>query len=79
MNRFYRALESKYQSKIEEALAILDLYFNKSVGVGEHPDIVDVLDKYIDMLDENRAKLDTLRSLFVNVNDAVQDTQTENQ
>lgn len=79
MNRFYRALESKYQSKIEEALAILDLYFNKSVGVGEHPDIVDVLDKYIDMLDENRAKLDTLRSLFVNVNNAVQDTQTENQ
>lgn len=79
MNRFYRALESKYQSKIEEALAILDLYFNKSIGVGEHPDIVDVLDKYIDMLDENRAKLDTLRSLFVNVNDAVQDTQTENQ
>lgn len=64
MNRFYRALEAKYQAKIEEALATLDLYFNKSVGVGEHPDIVEVLDNYLDMLDDNRSKLETLRNLF---------------
>ena len=64
MNRFYRALESKYQAKIEEALATLDLYFNKSVGVGEHPDILEVLDNYLDMLDDNRSKLETLKSLF---------------
>jgi hypothetical protein len=64
MNRFYRALETKYQANIEEALAVLDLYFNKSVGVGEHPDIIDVLDKYLTMLDENKAKLETLRGLF---------------
>lgn len=64
MNRFYRALEIRYQANIEEALAVLDLYFNKSVGVGEHPDVIDVLDKYLTMLDENKAKLETLRGLF---------------
>lgn len=64
MNRFYRALEAKYQANIEEAFATLDLYFNKSVGVGEHPDILDILDKYLSMLDENKSKIETLRNIF---------------
>jgi len=65
MNRFIRALEAKYQANIEEALATIDLYLNKSVGVGEHPDILDVLDKYVALLDENKSKIETLRSLFL--------------
>lgn len=64
MNRFYKALEVKYQANIEEALAVLDLYFNKSVGVGEHPDILEVLDKYMTLLDDNKGKLETLRNIF---------------
>lgn len=64
MNRFIRALESKYQSKIEESLATIDLYMNKSVGVGEHPDILEVLDKYVAILDEYKSKLETLREVF---------------
>lgn len=64
MSRFYQALASHYESKINEALATLDLYFNKSVGVGEHPDIFNVLDKYIAILDENKSKLDTLQKMF---------------
>ena len=64
MTRYVRALEAKYQAKVEEALATIDLYLTKSVGVGEHPDILDILDKYVDVLDENQSKLDTLRTLF---------------
>lgn len=64
MNRFYRALEAKYQASIEEALATLDLYFNKSVGVGEHPDIIQILDQYVSLLETNKAKLETLRAIF---------------
>ena len=64
MNRFVRALEAKYQSKVEEALATIDLYLNKSVGVGEHPDIMAVLDQYVSELDEYKSKLETLRNLF---------------
>jgi hypothetical protein len=64
MNRFARALESKYQAQIEESLAVIDLYFNNSVGVGEHPDILSVLDEKIGKLDTARSKLSTLSALF---------------
>ena len=64
MDRFIRALEAKYQSKIEEALATIDLYISKSVGVGEHPDILGVLDQYVSELDEYKSKLETLRNIF---------------
>ena len=64
MNRFYRALEAKYQAQIEESLAVVDLYFNKSVGVGEHPKILEELDTYMTQLDEALGKLETLKKIF---------------
>ena len=76
MTRYVRALDAKYQAKVEEALATIDLYLTKSVGVGEHPDILDILDKYVDMLDENQSKLDTLRTLFTNNEEEQSDTKT---
>jgi hypothetical protein len=75
MNRFYRALEAKYQANIEEALAVLDLYFNKSVGVGEHPDVMDILDKYLTQLDDSKGKLETLRNLFTPSNPEIAKTE----
>ena len=64
MSRFVRALEAKYQAKIEECLATIDLYLSKSVGIGEHPDILEVLDNYLSELDNNQSKLNTLRGLI---------------
>jgi hypothetical protein len=64
MNRLYRALEAKYQADIEEALAVVDLYFNKSVGVGEHPDVLKELDKYMSLLESSMGKLETLKKIF---------------
>jgi len=68
MNKFYTALESHYQSKIDEALATLDLYFTKSVGIGEHSDILEELKKYNEILDDASSKLDTLRKYFGSYN-----------
>ena len=39
-NRYIKALESKYQAKIDEGIATIDLYMSRSAGVGEHPDII---------------------------------------
>jgi hypothetical protein len=64
MTRFIRALESKYQAKIDESLATIDLYLSKPVAIGEHPDILDVLDKYLEELDNNKSKLETLKALI---------------
>ena len=68
MNFFYKALESKYQAKIDEAVATIELYFNNAVGVGEHPDVISVLDDYIGMIETNSSKLETLKKLFENNN-----------
>ena len=67
MNRFVKALEAKYQAEIEESLALIDLYLNKAVGVGEHPDILPILDDNIAKLENNKSKLATLKSLFTPV------------
>jgi hypothetical protein len=69
MNRFVKALEAQYQAKIEESLAVIDLYLNKAVGVGEHPDIMAVLDEHITILESNKSKLETLKSLFTPLTD----------
>ena len=36
MNKFYTAAVSHWKSQRDEALATLELYFQKSVGIGEH-------------------------------------------
>jgi len=77
MNRFVRALEARYQAQIEEALATIDLYMSKSVGVGEHPDILDVLDQYLSKLDEYKSKLETLQNLFVVPQNATEQNTAE--
>jgi len=64
-DRFIRALRSKYQAKIDEAIATIDLYNAKSVGIGEHPDILSVLDEYVSILETNTSKLELLDKVFV--------------
>jgi len=64
MNRFIKALQTKYQAKIDEAVATIELYLNAPVGVGEHPDILDVLDTYVQMLDDNTGKLQVLNTFI---------------
>lgn len=66
MNRFVKALESKYQAKIDESIATIELYISKSAGVGEHPDILGVLDEYISILESNTSKLELLNKVFPN-------------
>ena len=64
MERLVKALESRYQAQIDESLAVIDLYFNKAVGVGEHPDVLAVLDDEVTKLDSARSKLETLAALL---------------
>ena len=47
---FYEALKKKYEAEIEESLVTLRIYMNKSVGIGEHSDLITELDKYVTKL-----------------------------
>lgn len=42
-----RAVRSKHQAKMEEALVNIDVY-ERSVGIGEHPDIVEAVETQVD-------------------------------
>ena len=41
------ALEDRYKAQISEADAILKIYLEKPVGIGEHPQHIDEADKLI--------------------------------
>ena len=59
----YEALESKYLAQIAEAKATLAIYFESSVGIGEHPQHLEEMDKLITQLAEAEDKLETLQTL----------------
>lgn len=63
-NRLYDSLVLSYQAEVNEALAVLELYLTRPVGVGEHPDFVTVLKDYTAKLDEAVGKLETLQRFF---------------
>lgn len=65
MNRFVSALIAKYQSKIEEGLANIELSLNNSINLDNNTDIVNILDKYITMVDNYQNKLNTLNRIFI--------------
>lgn len=60
MNLFVKALQEYYASQISEAAAVLNVYLNNSVGVGEHPDLMTEIKKYVDILDSADSKLNTI-------------------
>lgn len=64
MNRMLRALEARYQAQVEEALAVIELYLNKAVGVGDHDNVLESLDNAVEQLDQATSKLQSLRALF---------------
>ena len=54
------ALEAKYEAQIAEADATINIYLNNSVGIGEHPQHIDEVDKLIEKIATAEEKLKTL-------------------
>jgi hypothetical protein len=66
----YRALEAKYEAQIAEAQATLAIYFESSVGIGEHPQHLEEMDKFVTQLADAQDKLEALNTIHsVNSND----------
>ena len=51
------ALKSYYVGNINKHLANLEVYMRQPVGVGEHPDIMETVDKELDKIAMNDDKL----------------------
>ena len=54
------ALEAKYEAQIAEADATINIYLNNSVGIGEHPQHIEEVDKQLQKISEAQEKLDAL-------------------
>ena len=46
MSKFYKAAISHWEAQKDEAIATLELYFLKSVGIGEHSEMLAEINKW---------------------------------
>jgi len=56
------ALDARYNAQIAEAEATIKIYLEQSVGIGEHPQHLDEVDKQIQKISEAEEKLKILES-----------------
>ena len=56
------ALEKKYESDISKSDATIKVYLENPVGIGEHPQIVDEVDKQISSICKAKEKLEELKN-----------------
>lgn len=59
-----KALKARYEAQRLEALATLEVYMENSAGIGEHPQIIEEIDKLVKQVDEAEGLLKTLGSIF---------------
>ena len=56
-----QALVKKYEAQIAEAKATLDIYLSNPVGIGEHPQHLEEIDKLMGNIADAEDKLDAIR------------------
>ena len=59
-NPLFKALQKKYEADIAAAYATLVVYFDNSVGIGEHPQFIEEMDKQLDVFASAEEKLTAL-------------------
>ena len=57
-----QALEDKYQAQISEADATIKIYLDHSVGIGEHPQHLEEIDKLMQKIVDAQEKLKELQA-----------------
>ena len=57
-----KALEDRYQAQISEADAAIKIYLENSVGIGEHPQHIDEVDKQLQKIADATEKLKELQN-----------------
>jgi len=60
-NAILDALEARYESHIAEADATIKIYLENSVGIGEHPQHIDEIDKLFQKIVDAQEKLEAIK------------------
>jgi|TARA_X000001382_G_scaffold84138_1_gene59549 hypothetical protein len=56
------ALRARYEADIAEADAIINIYLTNSVGIGEHPQHLEEIDKLLGKIGHAKEKLEQLEA-----------------
>ena len=64
-NGIIKALEDKYEAEISAAHAIVKIYLENSVGIGEHPQHLEEIDKQLEKIANAEEKLEALDSFRI--------------
>jgi len=63
-NKMYEALKKKYESEMLDAESSLLVYFTNPVGIGEHPQHIEEMDKLIEKRANAQDKLENLEQFY---------------
>ena len=56
------ALRARYEAEIAEADATANIYLENSVGIGEHPQHIEEVDKQLQKIADSTEKMDELQN-----------------
>jgi len=62
--KMYDALCKKYESEIADAETSLLVYFTSPVGIGEHPQHIEEMDKLVEKIANGKDKLETIQEFY---------------
>ena len=64
-NGLIQALEDKYEAEISAADATINIYLTNSVGIGEHPQHLEEIDKQLERVAAAEDKVAAIRKNYV--------------
>lgn len=70
------ALRAKYIAMRLEAVATLEIYTKNAVGIGEHPQVIEEMDKLVRIAADADSYLETLDKIFVQTDEGTTLGQT---
>jgi len=66
---FMSALTKKYEADVDVAKATIEVYLTKSVGIGEHPQFVEEIDRQLEIIGCALDKLKVINKYYPNEDD----------
>lgn len=60
----YEALFKKYEAEVLDAESSLLIYFTNPVGIGEHPQHIEEMDKLVEKIANAKDKLETIKEFY---------------
>ena len=67
-NNMIKALKARYDASYQEAHCTLEIYLNKPVAIGEHPQHFEEMGKLVDAMASAKDSLEALNAEYPEIN-----------